>query len=80
MTDSEGNKTLLSSKTVHFNTWSGLLVSAVWPFIPEHFRHQDYAMQAVTAWFSIGNILLRLVTKGAIILFGGKHVELDEKK
>lgn len=76
--DSESNdggstKSPLSSKTIVFNSMSGMLVSAFWPFLPESFRHHDYAMPAVTAWFSIGNIILRFLTREALSVFGRKN-------
>jgi len=64
-------KSPLTSKTVHFNLISGILVPAVWPFLPEHFRNSQYAMAAVTSWLTIGNIILRFVTHQA--LAWGKH-------
>lgn len=62
-------KSALASKTIHFNWISGLAIPAVWPFLPESFRHQDYATAAITAWFAIGNIVLRFLTSEAIGLF-----------
>lgn len=55
-------KPAYKSRTIHFNWLSGVLVHAVWPFLPEHFRHQPYAMSALAAWFTIGNIILRWLT------------------
>lgn len=42
-----------------FNSVSGLLAAAVWPFLPNDFRSKDYAMPAVIAWFSLGNIAIQ---------------------
>lgn len=66
MVDEQGGKSALSSKTIHFNWISGVLVPAIWPFLPKDFRNNDYAIHAVTAWFTIGNIILRILTKNAI--------------
>lgn len=60
------DKNFFESKTVHFNTWSGLAISAAWPFLPEHFRHHEWAVPALTAWLTLANIGLRFVTSGAI--------------
>lgn len=62
-------KPALFSKTMGFNLSSGILIPAVWPFLPKHFRDQDYAIAAVTAWFTILNMVLRWLTKEAITSF-----------
>jgi len=54
------------SKTLQFNSLSAAIIPAIWPLLPESFRHQDYAITAVTAWMSIGNIVLRFLTKEAL--------------
>ena len=59
-------KSALASKTIHFNWLNGLIIPAVWPLLPASFRNQDYAIAAITAWISIGNIVLRLITKDKI--------------
>lgn len=46
-----------------------VLVHAIWPFLPESFRHHDFAMDAVAAWFTIANVVLRFCTKSAISIF-----------
>lgn len=62
-------KSVFRSKTIHFNWLSGVIVHAVWPFLPKHFREQPYAMSAITSWFALGNIALRFVTTEAVSLF-----------
>ena len=71
-------KTALRSKTVNFNWISGLAIPAVWPFLPKDFREQDFAIAAVTAWFTIGNILLRRITSGAITFMAKKDVSNED--
>jgi len=68
-----GGKSALFSKTVHFNWASGILIPAIWPFLPLDFRNQDYAIAAVTAWLTLGNIALRFLTKGAIHFYAKKY-------
>jgi hypothetical protein len=65
MEEAEG-KSFLASKTLHFNTWSVVLIHAVWPMIPKHFRNEPYAMSALSAYFAIVNSALRFVTTEAI--------------
>lgn len=60
------DKSFFESKTIHFNTWSGLLIYAIWPFLPVQFRYHDWAVPAMTAWLTIGNVILRGATNGAI--------------
>lgn len=72
-----GEKSPLRSKTLHFNFWSLVLVHAVWPFLPESFRHQDYAMDALAAWFTIGNAIIRFFTTEAVKLWG-HHGDTDK--
>lgn len=72
------SKSVLKSKTVHFNWISGVLVHAVWPFLPEHFRSQPYAMSALTAWFTVGNIVLRLLTTEGLTLMGRRDAPGDK--
>ena len=60
--DVAGVKSALASRTLHFNVWTW----AIWPFLPQEFRHQPYAPMVVGAWFSIGNIALRFLTSEAI--------------
>jgi hypothetical protein len=77
--EQEGIKSPLYSKTVHFNTVSSVLIPAIWPFLPEHFRNQEYSIAAVTAWFAIGNIILRFLTKRAVgFVLWGKHEKKTE--
>lgn len=64
-----GSKSPLSSKTINFNIVSGILIPAIWPFLPKSFRDQDYAIAAVTAWFSILNVVARLFTYEAVSFF-----------
>lgn len=71
--DGEAKSPLLS-KTVHFNWSSAVLVHAIWPFLPHHFTAQSYALSAVTAWFTVGNVIIRFFTREAISIFGGKNV------
>lgn len=66
MDEEQGSKSPLESKTVHFNTMSAAIIPALWPFLPESFRHQDYAIAAVSAWYTIGNIVLRFLTSEAL--------------
>lgn len=66
-------KSPLQSRTLFFNSTSGVLVAAAWPFLPESFRRHEYAAPAVAAWFSIANICLRFVSKEAIVVFRRKH-------
>lgn len=63
----EEGKSPLLSKTIHFNWMSGVAIPAIWPFLPEKFRMHDYAIAAVTAWFTIGNVVLRFLTSEALI-------------
>lgn len=72
-------KSLFSSKTFHFNWFSGVLLHAAWPLLPKSFREQPYAMSAVTSWFALGNIVLRTISYGAVSFFGRRH-EKNEKK
>lgn len=69
--EQEGPKTPLSSKTFHFNWWTGLSVTvfvhAIWPFIPESFRAKPYAVSAVSAWLIIGNLFCRAFTTEALV-------------
>jgi hypothetical protein len=62
----DSSKSPLSSRTIGFNSVSGLLVSAVWPLLPDSFRSHDWAVPALTAWFTIGNIILRFLTTEAV--------------
>lgn len=66
--DPGGRKTPFTSKTIHFNWISSVMVPAIWPFLPANFRHQDYAINAVSAWFAIGNVVLRFFTSQALRL------------
>jgi len=59
-------KGLLKSKTIAFNSISGLLATAVWPFLPESMRHDPDWFPAVVAWFTIANIVLRLLTTKSV--------------
>lgn len=70
--DSGEVKTPLQSKTFNFNSLSGILVAAVWPFLPEEFRKHDFAAPAVAAWFAIGNIIIRRFTSEAMTFFKRK--------
>lgn len=70
-------KSALSSKTVHFNLASGIIIPAIWPLLPKSFTQNEYALPAVTAWLTIGNIVLRRLTNEAI-RFWGKH-EVSER-
>lgn len=74
----EKSKTVLSSKTINFNWISGLAIPAIWPFLPEDFRNQSYAVPALTAYFTLGNIVLRFVTNKPIT-FGSNECK-DETK
>ena len=67
-----GGKPALSSKTVNFNWISGLAIPMIWPFIPQNFKNQDNAINIITAWFTIGNIILRFLTKEAVYLYAKK--------
>lgn len=51
------------------------MIPALMPFVPKHIRDQDWFIPAVTAWFSIANIILRVITTEALSLTRGK----DEK-
>jgi hypothetical protein len=73
------SKSPLRSKTIHFNLWSGVFVHAIWPFLPPHFRQQPYAMAAVTSWFTLGNIGLRLITTEALNLRRGRDAKKKTK-
>lgn len=72
--DDGGVKSPLQSKTINFNLVSGVLVPAVWPFLPAQFRQHDYAAPAVAAWFSLGNIVLRFFSSSAVKLSANKEV------
>lgn len=68
------------SKTLHFNWSSAVLVHAVWPLLPKSFRDQPYAMSAVVSWFTIGNMVLRFLTTGAVSLWGKNEKEEEGQK
>jgi hypothetical protein len=68
MENNDQTKTIIQSKTIHFNWISAIAIPAVWPWIPASFRNQDYAIPALTAYFTIGNIVLRLLSKDKIQL------------
>lgn len=61
----EGAKSPFSSKTIHFNVWT----FAAWTLLPKGFRDKPDSMMYVTAWLSIGNIVLRFVTREALQLW-----------
>lgn len=71
--EEKGGKSPFTSKTLHFNVWSGILAQAVWPFLPQSFRDHDYAHQALIAWLTVGNIILRFATTEALSLYRGKN-------
>jgi hypothetical protein len=75
VTDSEdgGRKSPFSSKTIHFNWISAVLVPAIWPFLPKKFTANPYAIHSVTAWFAIGNVALRFLTTTAVTIFKPKE-------
>lgn len=73
-------KSFFESKTAHFNSWSALLVYAIWPFVPEAFRKNDWAIHTLTAWFTIGNLLLRVVTSEAVYLWKKKNQKADDAR
>lgn len=66
MKEAEDTKHPLDSKTVQFNTISAAFIPAIWPFLPESFRHHDYAIAAISGWYTIGNVVLRFLTSEAI--------------
>lgn len=72
LTQSGDGKSPLFSKTLGFNFSNGVLIPAIWPFLPEHFRHHEYAIPCVTAWLTVSNIVLRLMTSEAIKLWNAK--------
>lgn len=59
-------KAPMQSRTIRFNAASGLLAVGVLPFLPEGFAHRPGAVEAVAAWFSLGNIALRFITATAL--------------
>ena len=73
--DNAGDKPKLSHPHVHFNWASGVLVHAVWPFLPHDFREKPYAIAAVTAWFTIGNIILHIFWRRIVVRFRGKDAK-----
>jgi hypothetical protein len=75
-----GRKSPFSSKTIHFNWISAVMVPAIWPFLPVAFRSKDYAVHAVTAWFAIGNVILRFVSSTAVTLFKPKEKPSEAPK
>lgn len=75
-----GSKSPLSSKTIHFNIASGIIIPAIWPFLPKSFRDHDYSIAAVTAWFSILNVVIRLFTKEALSFFKKEVTDETQEK
>lgn len=73
-------KSALKSKTIHFNTISMVLVYAAFPFMPKRITSSEYSIQIISSWFTIGNIILRLLTREAISIFGRKNNEQSPEK
>lgn len=63
---SQGGKSPLLSKTLHFNSFSSLLFYAAWPFLPKNIKEDPNAVNAIVAWFTIGNSIIRFFTDSAI--------------
>lgn len=73
-------KSAIKSKTIHFNTISMLFVYAVFPFLPKRITSSEYAIQIISSWFTIGNVILRFVTSEAISIFRRKNNEQSPEK
>jgi hypothetical protein len=62
----EGAKSPFSSKTLHFNWWTWV----VWPFLPHKIKSNPNAILALSAWLTIGNVVLRFITTEALLFWG----------
>ena len=75
--EQEGKHPFLS-KTVQFNTISSAFIPAIWPFLPASFREHDYAIAAISAYYTIGNVILRFITKEALS-WNLKNIDTSKK-
>lgn len=70
---------VLASKETSFNVTSALLVNAVIVFLPERLQESPYIINAITAWFALGNIALRYASQEAFEAWR-RHKELMRAK